>query len=158
MPHRNIFKKILFCTDFSENADRAFRYAVNVAAGNPESELIIFHIIPEADAQFWRTYLYEVDQVDEKARGDIETKIKETYTSRLPAGIAHSVQLAVGRVDQTILKAAGETGADLIVIGRRGSSGVGTIFYGKTTEHIARKAHCPVLIVPDDTPPEPRAV
>ncbi len=149
MSHRNIFKKILFCTDFSPNADRAFRYALNVAAGNPECELIIYHIIPEADAQFWRTYLYEVDKVDEKAKADIDEKIESAYMSRMPEGIRYSVRLDRGRADQKILDTAEELDADLIVIGRRGSSGVGTIFFGKTTEHIARKAPCPLLIVPD---------
>ena len=32
--HEN-FKRILFCTDFSENADRAFVFAVNIAAAIP---------------------------------------------------------------------------------------------------------------------------
>ena len=39
MPHRNIFKKILFCTDFSENADAAFLYALNIAEGNAKFSL-----------------------------------------------------------------------------------------------------------------------
>lgn len=149
MPHRNIFKKILFCTDFSANADGAFRYALNIAEGNPESEIVIFHVVPEADAQFWKTYIYEVDRVDDKARSDIDDKVKKAYLDRIPANLSYSIRMAVGRPDQKILEAAVEIGADLIIMGRRGSSGVGTIFFGKTTEHIARKVRCPVLIVPD---------
>ena len=86
MPHRNIFKKILFCTDFSENSDAAFYYALNIAEGNPGSELIILHIIPEPDAQFWKSYIYEVDDVDEKAKSDIDEKIREAYLSQIPKG------------------------------------------------------------------------
>jgi nucleotide-binding universal stress UspA family protein len=148
MPYHNIFKKILFCTDFSKNADFAFSYALNIAEGNPESELVILHIIPEVDAQFWKTYIYEVDKVDEKAKADIDEKVKATYLDRMPQGMTHSVRMAVGRADLKILEIASELKADLIIMGRQGRSGVDVLLFGKTAEHILRKALCPVLIVP----------
>jgi len=150
VPHRNVFKKILFCTDFSRNCDVAFLKAVNIAAGNPEAELVIFHVVPEASAQFWRSYLYEVDRIDEKARQDMDKRIDRAYLSRIPKGIKHSVKFAVGGVSQAILETAAAESADLIVIGRQGSSRFRTVFFGDTTERIARKAPCPVLIVPEE--------
>ncbi len=150
MPHRNIFKKILFCTDFSENADLAFKYALNIAEGNPECEIIIFHIVPEPDAQFWKSYIYELDAVDSKAKADIDAKTEKAYTSKIPSDIKYSVRMAVGRVNQSILDAAGETGADLIIIGRQGSSKLKTLFYGNTAGFVARKAACPVIIIPGE--------
>ena len=153
MPHRNIFRKILFCTDFSRNCDVAFLKAVNIAAGNPEAQLVIFHVIPEASAQFWKSYLYEVDRIDEKARQDMDERIARAYLSRIPKGIGWSVRYAVGGVNEKILEAAEAENADLIVIGRQGSSRFNTIFFGNTTERIARKAPCPVLIVPEEHQP-----
>ena len=149
MPHRNIFGKILFCTDFSHNCEVAFLHALNIAEGNPESELVIFHVIPEPSAQFWKSYLYEVDQIDDKARQDIDDKISAVYLSRIPKGVRWSVKLVVGGVNQKILETASAEEADLIVIGRQGSSRFNTLFFGNTTERIARKAPCPVLIVPE---------
>ena len=98
----------------------------------------------------WKSYLYEVDQIDEKARRDMDDRITRAYLSRLPKGIKPSVRYAVGGVNQKILEAAAAEKADLIVIGRQGSSRFNTLFFGNTTERIARKAHCPVLIVPDE--------
>jgi nucleotide-binding universal stress UspA family protein len=149
MPHRNIFKKILFCTDFSANADRAFLYALNLAEGNPESELIIFHVVPEPDAQFWKSYIYELDGVDTMAKADIDAKIEKAILSKIPQGIRHSIKIEVGRVNQKILDAAVETEADVVIIGRQGSSTFKTFFYGNTAEYIARKSACPVLIIPN---------
>ena len=37
----------------------------------------MFHVIPEPDAQFWKSYIYEVDDVDNKAKQDIDRKIAE---------------------------------------------------------------------------------
>ncbi|HOD52626.1 MAG TPA: universal stress protein, partial [Candidatus Hydrogenedentes bacterium] len=57
------YERILFCTDFSENAEFAFDYALDASVRRPGSILYIFHVIPEPDAQFWKTYLYEVEDV-----------------------------------------------------------------------------------------------
>ncbi len=148
MPHRNIFKKILFCTDFSENSDIAFNYALNIAEGNPESELVIFHIVPEPDAQFWKSYIYELDEVDSKAKADIDAKVEKAYLSRITKKTRYSIVMAVGRVNQKILETAAEKDADLIIMGRQGSSKLKTLFYGNTAGYVARKALCPVLIIP----------
>ncbi len=40
-----MFKKILFCTDFSENSHYAFSYALNLAK-TYKGELLILHITP----------------------------------------------------------------------------------------------------------------
>jgi len=148
MTHRNIFGRILFCTDFSDNADLAFSYALNIAEGNPESELIIFHVVPEPNAQFWKSYIYEVDEIDEKAKRDIDEKIQHAYVDRIPSGCRWSVLHAVGTVSEKVIEAALEHEVDLVVIGREGKSRLRTWFFGNVTEQIARKTRRPVLIVP----------
>lgn len=142
------YHRILFCTDFSENADTAFDYAVNMARAAPGSALFLLHVIPEPEAQFWKTYLYEVDEVDRKARQDIDAKIDTCYRARLPEGINLEVCIAIGRESSMILEIARDKAADLIVIGRQGRSDIGKVLFGNVTERIARKAECPVLIVP----------
>lgn len=41
-----MFKKILFCIDFSENSDYAFPYAFNLAK-TYKAKLLIFHVMVE---------------------------------------------------------------------------------------------------------------
>ncbi len=151
MPHRNIFKKILFCTDFNTDAMTAFHYTLNIAEGNTDSEIIIFHAIPEPDAQFWKSYIYEVDNVDEKAKADIDKKIQEVYLPKIPEGISFSSHFAVGNVGEEILKHSVEIDADLIVIGRGAGANMVNRLLGNFTEKVIRKSHCPVLVVPDET-------
>lgn len=142
------FKRILFCTDFSKTADRAFQYALDLAMKNPGSRLILLHIVPEPGAQFWQTYLHEVENVEDKARQDMETKLNETYVSHIPPVVEFEIELRNGKEDEQILDCASEKQANLIVIGREGKSAVKTHLFGAITEHIARKADCPVLIIP----------
>jgi nucleotide-binding universal stress UspA family protein len=148
MPYHNIFKKILFCTDFSATSQKAFHYALNICSGNPGCELVILHIVPEPDAQFWKTYIYEVDKIDEKAKADIDEKVRQIYLSQIPAEIPYSLKMAVGNINTAILEAAETEKAGLIILGREGSSVLKSHFLGKTTEYIARKAPCPVMIIP----------
>ena len=143
------YRRILFCTDFSENADFAFGFALDAACRRPEARLYLLHVVPESEAQFWKTYIYEVDDVDDKARHDIDDKIQTAYLSRIPAEVAHEVVFKVGRADEVILEFAEENAIDLIVIGRQGhGGGIHQAFFGNVAEKIARKAACAVLIVP----------
>ncbi len=141
---------ILFCTDFSPNADFAFDFALDAARRRPGCVLTLLHVVPEPDAQFWKTYLYEVDDVDAKAKADIDRKVAETYTPRVPPGIDFRVAFRIGRDYIKILEFAEQEDVDLIIIGRQGHSAFGTVLFGNVTERVARKAPCPVLVIPLD--------
>lgn len=149
MPYRNIFKKILFCTDFNTDAMSAFHYALNIAEGNVGSELIIFHVIPEPDAQFWNSYIYEVDDVDSKAEHDIDSIITESYLNKIPKGISYSVRTVTGNVGEQILKISQTDKIDLIIIGRGAGSNIINRLLGDFTKKLIHKAGCPVLVVPE---------
>jgi nucleotide-binding universal stress UspA family protein len=142
------YNRILFCTDFSENAHFAFHYALASAQRTGHASLYILHVLPEPDAQFWQTYLYEVDDVDAKAHADINAKIETNYLSEIPSAVAVTVAVRKGKAEQEIMTYAREMDADLLVIGRQGSSSLGKHLFGNVAEIIARKANCPVLIVP----------
>jgi nucleotide-binding universal stress UspA family protein len=156
------FKHILFCTDFSESADAVFDFALDAVIRRPGSTLYLLHVIHEPDAQFWKSYIYEVDNVDDQARRAIDAKIAESYLSRLPAGVSAKVEVRIGPDAAAILEFAEKTQIDLIILGRRGHGGVSKALFGRVAEKIVRKAHCAVLVVPLDyaqtkpsTPSEP---
>ena len=142
------FRRILFCTDFSENADHAFGFALEQALRSPDAVLFILHVIPEPDAQFWKTYIYEVEGVDNKAKQDIDAKVDAAYRSRVPPGMRLEVEMRIGKESTHILEFARARGADLIILGRQGKSALKKVWFGNVTEAVARKAECPVLVVP----------
>ncbi len=144
-----LFKRILFCTDFSPEAAAAFPYALSLSEACADAVLIIFHVIPEPDAQFWKTYIYEIDQVDDKAKHDIDRQMQEDYLSRIPDSQHYETRIAVGQAGQLILKTVTEEKIDLIVIGRSESGSAGSFFFSDGTKTALQKVSCPVLIVPD---------
>ena len=129
---------------------KAFHYALNIAAGNTDTELIILHVIPEPDAQFWKSYIYEVDNVDEKAKQDIDEKIEKLYLPLIPDGVKCTSQFKIGNVGEEIIKTAQEDQADLVVIGRGAGANMINRLLGNFTEKVVRKAGCPVLVVPEE--------
>ncbi len=149
------YRRILFCTDFSTNADLAFDYALDAAVRRPGCVLYLLHIIPEPDAQFWKTYIYELDDIDAKAKQDINAKVAEIYRPRVPEGVDFRVETATGRDYQRILEFARKKDVDLIVLGRHGHSALENVLFGNVTEKVVRKANCPVLVVPIRTKPSP---
>lgn len=142
------FKRILFCTDFSESADAAFEFALDATVHRPGSTLTLLHVIHEPDAQFWRSYIAEVDNIDAAAKKAIDEKVAASYRSRLPADVEMKTEFRIGSDAATILEFALADKTDLIVLGRHGHGGVGKALFGSVAEKIVRKAHCAVLVVP----------
>lgn len=142
------YQSILFCTDFSENADSAFDFAIDAAIRNIGCTLHLLHVIPEPDAQFWKGYIYDIADVDAKARAAIDAKIDTDYRPHVPAGVNLNVVMRIGSATRTILKFAKETDVDLIILGRQGRGAFTHWLLGSVSTKVAQKATCPVLIVP----------
>ena len=143
------YRHILFCSDFSENSDFAFDFALDAALRNTGCTLFLLHVLPEPDAQFWKGYIYDSDQdPDAKAKADIDAKINRTYRPRLPEGIDFQTVFRIGSAADQILAFAKEQAIDLIVIGRQGKGAVRSLFFGNVASKVARQAVCPLLIIP----------
>lgn len=141
-------RSILFCTDFSESADAAFEFALDAAIRRPEATLHLLHVIHEPDAQFWRSYIAEVDNVDADAKKAIDEKVAAAYLSRVPEGVRVKVHFRIGPDAAAILEFARAERVDMIILGRHGHSRLGKTLFGSTAEKVVRKAECPVLVVP----------
>lgn len=144
--------RILCCTDFSSNSLDAFEAALEAASHRPGSQLHLLHVLPEPEAQFWRTYVYQADfNIDEKARQDLDDKVAGEYRPRVPEGIDFVFACRIGRDYEQILAYAAEIGADFMVIGRQGSSSsaLRSFFFGNVAERVVSRASCPVLVVPE---------
>lgn len=142
---------ILCCTDFSENASRAFDYAVDAASRRPNSELHLLNVIPAPDSQFWKSYIYQADiDVDAKAKQDIDARVEQEYQPRVPENVTFVTAFRIGRDYEKILEYAKEIQATLIVLGRQGANNSKwrNFFFGNVAERVASRASCAVLVVP----------
>lgn len=136
------YSNILFCTDFSANADAAFEEASYIArlAG---ASLSLLHVIHGGVGETARAVSVSQKELEESAAlGHLE----RVYLPGAPSGTRMAVRR--GNVTAEILEHAAETNADLIVIGARGIGRVeGFLGGGSIAEKVARNAKVPVVIV-----------
>lgn len=139
-------KKILFCTDFSENSRPAWDLAKDYASAFG-SQLLILHVID------YKTFPGYVDWA-EKLR-EILDDIKIAAKERLHAMVKESSATVKdaqsfcrsGPTSAEIVALAREESVDLIVLGTHGRTGVKHLVMGSVARSVLKMAHRPVLIV-----------
>ncbi len=144
------FKNIVFCTDFSDNADLAFLTARELAS-HYGATLHIVHIMVNFSLAppIHATYMpieYDpkfVEQITQAAKDSIQEK----YLSKLATDQPHEVHLLSGYASTEIIRIAEENNVDLIVMGSHGLSGLAHVLFGSTADRVVRRAPCSVLTV-----------
>ena len=85
----------------------------------------------------------------------------DLFCRRLQEELAAPVvaHLRVGsKPAEEIVAVAAELGADLVVVGTHGRSGIGRVLLGSVAESVARSAPCPVIIARDEGAPRAEEV
>jgi nucleotide-binding universal stress UspA family protein len=84
---------------------------------------------------------------DEIERESLEILWRLTWRVKAAGGTVAGAHLRMGDVAEEIMNLAKELGADLIVMGSRGHTGVRRAIEGSISDFVVRRAHCPVMIV-----------
>lgn len=147
------FKNILVPTDFSEDASAALETAIAFAKLF-SSKLTLFHAyhldIPPSYIGFSGEYATTqniLEPIREASEAAIERLVKDVRAQ----GVDAEGRVTMENSTQAILIEAERAGADLIVMGTRGLTGLKHVVLGSTAERIVRLAPCPVLTVKRQT-------
>ncbi|MGV3686767.1 MAG: universal stress protein [Daejeonella sp.] len=144
--------RILIAVEDSPYSDQAIQYGVMLAK-KLGSKIALVHAddIPVstpyiADPLLSETPLMipEIMEIQEEASKNLFKRIHEQYGSDVE--IANYIR--VGRAQDEILAVADDIKADLIILGTHGRTGLDHFISGSVSESVARKAKCPVLIIP----------
>jgi nucleotide-binding universal stress UspA family protein len=131
---------ILVPLDFSAHSRRALQYAIDLA-GQLGSSLHLLHALHVP--------------VDVRLTGDGWADLRQAPLEGLQicmgevaaAGLKCETHLSDEYPATAIVQLAEEVGADLIVMGSRGLSGIKHVLLGSVAERTIRSAPCPVLTV-----------
>jgi nucleotide-binding universal stress UspA family protein len=144
------YKKVLFCTDFSENADYAFEFAYGIAKRD-EGLLYILHVIPENPHHAYAEDFVStenLEKIQKTIEEDIVNNYKERYVKKIEGEVKFETVTRSGRADKEILEFAKKEKVDLIVTGTHGRTGIEHVFFGSVAERISRHSRFPVFIIP----------
>jgi nucleotide-binding universal stress UspA family protein len=141
-------KRILAPTDFSETSSEAVTTAIAFArAFGASIELI--HVAVEAAYVMPPPIDVATVPIDMTRMLDRARESLEAEEARVRAAGAPVVStLLAGRPDAEVVAHAEKVGADLIVMGTHGRSGLPHVLLGSVAERVVRHARCPVLIIP----------
>lgn len=139
------FHRILVATDFAESAERALAWGVQLARQHG-AELILLHVYMDLPA-YPEITAGQVEAIYEEQRRWIEEALERRARSARGEGVRARAILRTGPPASTIAETATEEGADLLLVGTQGRSGLDRLIVGSVAERVVRLATCPVLVV-----------
>ena len=149
-------KKILFPTDFSEAADCAFEYALELADVY-KAEIVTVHVysLPNVSGARLPNTLREVyESVTLDSFADYKDNVPHLHAiarnnNKTHLTVRHMmIEEQRKGVVNAILRAQNRTGAEMIVMGTTGASGLKEVFLGSVAAEVMENSRCPVLAVP----------
>jgi nucleotide-binding universal stress UspA family protein len=144
------YQKILFCSDFSPDADNAFHTALDMAE-RYGAHLSLIHVLPVTDdfAGAFKDHpeTREDKAVDRETIEQAKQKLINRYLHRLSGYPAYEFRVLTGVPIVEIVRFARLQEMDLIVLGAAGRSKSNKLHFGSTAENVARRAHCTVMCI-----------
>ena len=141
--------KILCPTDYSSTSDNAVRYAVEFA--RKVSAHIRFIHIQTAANPLTKVTVTEDGSIDPIEDDDV---LPESFSTILMAekqkGLSADIRVLKGEASKVITEQAISWGADLIIMGSHGRSGLHRLIMGSVAEDVFRSSDIPVLLVKQD--------
>ena len=155
-----MFAKILVAIDSSPMSKTVFDKALDLAKTTGAS-MMLLHVLsyedgmPNLPTNFGREYYtglsskaLELYQQQYKECENQGLKLLQTLASQaINAGISTEFSQNHGSPGQTICDLAFNWQADLIVMGRRGRTGINELILGSVSNHVLHHACCSVLVV-----------
>jgi len=141
------FQNIVVATDFSEAAELAARTAPLIEGGEG-TRVTLVNVVntPQLDPEAGRvTQESMTNQELEAAVHRHLDEIRSSFLSDIPD--VKTAVLRSGNAADAICEFAVESGADLIILGTTGRSGVARFLIGSVAERVVRHAPCPVMVL-----------
>jgi nucleotide-binding universal stress UspA family protein len=143
-------QRFLVPIDFSEYANQALEYAINLA-GKLDACVTLLHVIqsvPLGGVDMGVTLPYTYLQ-------DLEAEVMQSMEACLArvtaAGLEGEIVVVHGVPFHEIVEMAKKQKADLIIIGTHGRTGLQHMLLGSVAEKVVRLAPCPVLVARQPT-------
>lgn len=137
--------KIVLPFDFSESADRALAWAADLQRTVGAGPIQMVHAINSRPAGIPDVSVQMLIPNEDEILG-LEGSMRQAAL-RHGAEASATVVIAASNVGDIIVDAARAAGAELIVMGTHGRTGVMRFFLGSVAEHVVRHAECPVVTV-----------
>ena len=139
-------RKIIVPTDFSENAAKALDYAIVVANATGAA----LHVIHTIHTRGSAGHFLSIDDIIMKEREEELAAVIKNIAPQLNEKVVLTHAVRQGYVVDAILAAAEQVGADTVIMGTQGASGLRRWVLGSTTVDLLKNTKLTVLVVPNE--------
>ena len=136
-------------TDFSDGADRALTVAIRFAK-LMGAAIDLVHVYPLLTASLASSVpgVFPVPPPGPDVLDEIKRRLDEVSLTVREAGLECRTANPEGSPADEVIAYADRVGAELIVVGTHGRTGLRRVLVGSVAERVLRKTHRPVLVVP----------
>ena len=144
-PGKTGIRRIAIGVDGSESSDAALKWAIKLAKGLDSQVIAVYAVdIP--------VYFPEPEELpfvlDQEWRAGMKSEFEDKWCKPLKvAGVRYRAVMEDGRAATVIAAVAEREKADMIVVGRRGRSGVSELLLGSTSHELVLHSTLPVMVV-----------
>lgn len=140
-------KTILVPVDFSRFSDHALDYAIAFAKDFGAEIHLLKVAAPVSMPQYLEELVSSHAELFSVEADDSVARLGELKERCRASGVKVEAHLASGEVSETIAATAESIGADLIIMGTHGRTGLTHALLGSVAEKTLKSAKCPVLTV-----------
>ena len=136
-----MFKRVLLAVDDSPQTNPAVAAVATMIAGEPATEVHVLHVLEHGPG---RGAAYDLETTD-----DVDAITASATTGLDQAGVrstAEHAQCQAGHVGRTIAESASRHGCDIVVVGSRGLSDLGSAVVGSVAHDVIRHFDGCVLV------------
>lgn len=158
-----MFHKILVALDQSETGQRVLEKAIDLAKTN-RAHLMLLHVVAPSNEAYPLPIYPGIDGIYTVQHDAVIRAAQEKFSaveqlgldllrsqaaSATAEGIPTEFTQSIGEPGSAICAIANSWGSDLIVMGRRGRSGLTELVLGSVSNYVMHHACCSVLVVQD---------
>ena len=137
--------KILCPTDYSKTSDKAVRYAIELGR-KVDAHVRFLHIMQPENIAEKTAYSYGVTK--KAANYDaVSDEFRQLMMDEKKKGLSADILILRGNPCDSIIEQANTWGADLVIMGSHGRTGLTRLLMGSVAEAVFHSLDIPVLLV-----------
>jgi len=140
------YKRILVCLDGSALAETALPHA-QILASDEDAEILLLRVSANPAAEFSFSDPGIANSLIEEMEAETLAYMQSARGRLQKAGFRTSFLICQGAIAETILLAAAESHADVIVMSTHGRSGVKRWLLGSVADRVVTHSDLPVMLI-----------
>ncbi|MDZ7848288.1 MAG: universal stress protein [Owenweeksia sp.] len=140
--------KILLPTDFSENAELATKFALDLAK-KTDGHILAFHAydVPQYERSMTTSLLEEMREAAEKNMRDFESSFLKN------SSVSYSSKILIGNPIRLSKELIEKNNREVVIMGTKGASGMEEFLIGSNAASVIHNVDVPVMVIPPKTKP-----